>query len=658
MTDRLAPATLVFREDGTLVSPAYGDIYHSAAGALAQAEHVFLRGNRLPERWRGRRHFTIVETGFGTGCNFLATWAAWRADPSRSERLHFVSVEKHPFSREDLRKAAHHIVAGTTIDASLVDELADAWPMLTPGLHRVELDAGRVVLTLAFGDAREMLPSLVLRADAFYLDGFAPSRNAELWSVEVFRALAKLADEHASFATYTSAGDVKRALENAGFSYRKVAGFAGKRAMLVGEFAPRWKLRRHEPPCAFDADTRDAIVIGAGLAGCALVERLAARGWRVTLIDRHAELASEASGNRAGVFHPLVAIDDNFGARLSRAGYQYALSRWRAFEAAGHAFWRSREGLLQLASDEPEFARMQAAADALGMPDELASLLSREQASEQLGSETAQGGWFFPQGGSLDPTKLVAAACAMAGERLTRLADVEVARLVPREGGGWLALDANGATLASAAVAILANAADAPRLAGLRHAPVQQVRGQLSMLPAGSAPKVALPVIGDGYLIPFADGSALTGATYEPDDLDPIPREAGHRENLVRLAALLPHAQVNSNKLADPASLKGRVAFRCVASDRLPLAGALADEAAAATHARALSGAQPRDLPRAAGLYGAFGFGSRGFVWAWLAAELIASQLEGEPWPIERELAEAIDPARFLLRALRQGRVG
>lgn len=115
MTDRLDPATLVFRADGTLVSPAYGDIYHSAAGALAQAEHVFLRGNRLPERWRGRRGFTIVETGFGTGCNFLGTWAAWSADPARSKRLHFVSVEKHPFSREGLRKAARHIVAHTTI---------------------------------------------------------------------------------------------------------------------------------------------------------------------------------------------------------------------------------------------------------------------------------------------------------------------------------------------------------------------------------------------------------------------------------------------------------------------------------------------------------------------------------------------------------------
>lgn len=227
-----------------------------------------------------------------------------------------------------------------------------------------------------------------------------------------------------------------------------------------------------------------------------------------------------------------------------------------------------------------------------------------------------------------------------------------------RDGGGWLALDAKGATLASAAVAIVANAADAPRLAGLQYAPVQQVRGQLSMLPAGVAPEVALPVIGDGYLIPFADGSALTGATYDPDDLDPMPREAYHRDNLARLAALLPRAQADAEALTDPASLAGRVAFRCVASDRLPLAGALGDEAAAAAGARALSGAQARDVPRATGLYGAFGCGSHGFVWAWLATELIASQLEGEPWPIERELAEAIDPARFLLRALRQGRVG
>lgn len=657
MTDRLIPATLQRRENGTLVSSVHGALQPAeteAYPAPAQTGSGFLHGNGLPERWRGRRSFTIVETGFGAGVRFLATWAAWRADPARGERLHYVAIEARPFSRDDLHRAAEHMVASTTNRKAevecLIDALANAWPMLTPGLHRLEFDAGRVILTLAFGDLDAMLSSLVLRADAFHIDTFAVRSNRKGNAAATCRALAKLADEQATFAIDEIDEDMRKALQNAGFSYRE-----DDRA---GIFAPRWKVRRHEPPRAHDAASRDAIVIGAGLAGSALAERLAARGWHVTLIERHNTVACEASGNPAGVFHPLVAIDDNFGARLSRAGYLYALSRWRAFEAAGHDFARSANGLLQLACDDDEFTRMQAAAGALGMPETLAVLLTREQAAERLHTDTAHGGWFFPHGGSLDPAALARAACAMAGERLTRVHGVDVAQLVPREGGGWRAIDADGATLAEASVAIVANAADAPRVAQLRHAPVQIVRGQLTLLQAGVAPAIALPVIGDGYLIPFPDGTALTGATYDPDDADPALRADDHRDNLTRLAALLPRSNVDTGAIADPAALAGRVAFRCVASDRLPMAGELGDEPVAAARATALSGAQARDVPRAAGLYGAFGFGSRGFIWAALCAELIASQLDGEPWPIERELAEAIDPARFLLRDLRQGRAG
>ncbi|MDN7674007.1 bifunctional tRNA (5-methylaminomethyl-2-thiouridine)(34)-methyltransferase MnmD/FAD-dependent 5-carboxymethylaminomethyl-2-thiouridine(34) oxidoreductase MnmC [Burkholderia oklahomensis] len=653
MPDRIVPATLVFREDGTVVSPLYGDIYHSAAGALAQADHVFIRGNDLPRRWRHKRTFTIVETGFGIGCNFLATWVAWRADPSHGERLHFVSVEKHPFARDDLRRAAAHIVAYTTIEP-LVDELANAWPAMTPGVHRLEFDDGRVTLTLVFGDALDVLPNLVLRANAFYLDGFAPSKNADMWSPAIFKSLAKLADEHATFATYTSAGTVKRALDEAGFTHRKIEGFAGKRAMLVGEFAPRWRVRRHEPPRARAVETRDALVIGAGLAGCAVVERLAARGWHVTLIERRAEIASEASGNPAGVFHPMIARDDNLAARLSRAGFLHALNRWCALERAGHAFARSTQGLVQLATSDDEFERMRESIDALGVPAELASTLSRDEARALLRTDVAYGGWLFPQGGSINPAALAAAQCAAAGEKLTRIVGVEVARLERGDDGRWRALDASGATLAQASVVVIANAADAARIAGLRHAPTQRVRGQLTLLPPGSAPDVAVPVIGDGYVVPLAGGVTLTGATYEPDDTDATLREAGHRENLVRLERLLPEFSAAS---LDASTLTGRVGFRCVASDRLPLVGELGDEAAAARDAAALTGARLRDVPRAAGLYGAFGYGSRGLVWAALGAELIAAQIEGEPWPLERELAEAIDPARFLVRALRHGRV-
>lgn len=197
-----------------------------------------------------------------------------------------MSTEKHPFSAADLRRL-HATTISDPLIAELADTLAIAWPMLVPGTHRLEFEGGRVVLTLIFADALDSLPTLRLRADAFYLDGFAPAKNPELWSPAIFRSLARVAGDDATFSTYSSAGDVKRALTQCGFEYRKVDGFGWKRAMLVGRFAPRWRVRRYEPPAPFGHDERHAVVIGAGLAGCAVIERLAARGWRVTSLERH-----------------------------------------------------------------------------------------------------------------------------------------------------------------------------------------------------------------------------------------------------------------------------------------------------------------------------------------------------------------------------------
>lgn len=657
MTAALIPATLAFRDDGTPFSPAYGDIYHSAAGALAQARHVFVGGNALPGRWRGRRTFTILETGFGMGGNFLATWAAWRANPARCERLGFVSIEKHPFSARDLRALHARIVADATV-APLAAQLADAWPMLVPGLHRLEFEGGRVTLTIAFGDALELLPKLWLRADAFYLDGFAPEKNPDLWSTPVFKALARLAGHEATLATYTCAGHVRRGLEDAGFVCGKAEGFAGKRAMLVGRFAPRWRVRRHEPPLPLAVDERHAIVIGAGLAGCALIERLAARGWHVTAIERRAAAAREASGNPAGVFHPLISRDDSIASRITRAGFLYALRRWRALEQAGHSFARSDHGLIHLADDDEEAHALTHAIAELGYPPEFVRPISVADAQAATLVTLVRGGWFYPQGGSLDPAALCVAQCAAAttfGSSVTWRFGRGVA-CVERRGEAWDALDEAGGLIARAPVVIFANARDAARAAGLRHAPTRIVRGQLTRLPAHLAPGLHLPLVGDGYAVPLAD-ELLTGATYELDDADDVLRPTGHAENLARLARMMPGL---ASALADldVATLGGRVAFRCVTSDRLPMIGALADEAACASQAASLRGAWPLDLPRADGLYGAFAFGSRGLVWSSLGAELIASQLEGEAWPLERDLAESLDPARYLVRALRQGTVG
>ncbi|MEZ0604980.1 bifunctional tRNA (5-methylaminomethyl-2-thiouridine)(34)-methyltransferase MnmD/FAD-dependent 5-carboxymethylaminomethyl-2-thiouridine(34) oxidoreductase MnmC [Paraburkholderia sp. IW21] len=652
MTDPLIPAVLAFRDNGTPFSPLYDDIYHSAVGSLEQAQYVFLRGNGLPDRWQGRRMFTVLETGFGMGINFLMTWAAWRADPARCERLHFVSTEKHPFTQVDLQSAYAATITDPTI-AALAQTLANAWPMLVPGTHRLEFDDGRIVLTLVFGDAAETLPNLRLRADAFYLDGFAPAKNPAIWTPAIFKALARTAGEGATFSTYSSAGDIKRALTQSGFEYRKVDGFGWKRAMLVGHFAPRWRVRRYEPPAPLAVDEQHAIVIGAGLAGCAVIERLAARGWRITSLERHASVAQDASGNPAGVFHPMISRDDSVASRVTRAGFLYTLRRWAELERLGHRPLRGGPGLLQIAANEEEARSMSEAIAAFGYPSEYVSPVSLSEAQRLAGMPLAQSGWLFPQGGWIDPASLCAAQCAAAGDLLERRFGMEAAR-IERSDKQWTVFDAAGQAIARAPVVIVASAHDAARIAGLQHAPTRSIRGQLTLLPPGTVPPLKMPVIGEGYAVSLADGATLTGATYELDDPDTSLRPDGHLENLERVAQMLP-AFDGAVDPAQAAALAGRVAFRCVTSDRMPMIGNLADEATATRDAQRLRGAWPLDLPRLDGLYGAFAYGSRGLVWAALGAELIASQIEGEPWPLERDLAEDIDPARFLLRTLRQG---
>lgn len=230
---RIEPAQLSFNPEGLPVSENYGDVYHSSAGGHAQAHHVFLAGNDLPARWQGKERFTILETGFGLGVNFLATWLVWANDPQACRELHFVSLEKHPFTAADL------VVAHTAWPefADLVAELHSKWPPLVAGEHRVELAGGRVILQLIFSDAMVALAELNAAVDAFYLDGFSPARNPELWSPALCRSLALQANPGATLATWSVAGSVRRALAAAGFSVRKRPGFASKRQMLTGIYS-------------------------------------------------------------------------------------------------------------------------------------------------------------------------------------------------------------------------------------------------------------------------------------------------------------------------------------------------------------------------------------------------------------------------------------
>jgi tRNA 5-methylaminomethyl-2-thiouridine biosynthesis bifunctional protein len=590
----LVPASLAFAAGGTPFSEAYGDVYHSAAGGAAQARHVFLRGNGLPGRWRGWRSFTVLETGFGFGLSFLATWQAWREDPGRCARLHFVSVEKHPFTVSDLS-----VLYGK--DTELKSrELIARWPILVPGMHRLEFEGGNVVLTLYLGDIADGLPQLQLAADAIYLDGFAPQKNPRMWEPALLRHLGRLAAPGATLATWSVAASVREALEGAGFAVEKDTGFGTKREMLRGTLVPRKKTETGQEI------SRSAIVIGAGVAGAAVSERLAARGWAVTLIERHAGPAEEASGNLAGIFHPVVAPDDSLFARYTRASFLYLLQQWP--DLAGLEW--DRCGVLQLARNPDERASQQRALGLLGYPKRYAQF------------DPARGGIWFPEGGWVRPKSLVEGLLSRPGIR-TRYG-FEVFDL-ENSGQIWNARDKQGKTIASAPVVILANASDALRLAPQPDARLRRVRGQLTLVPAIEGLKHV--VLRGGMALPGIGGVSVVGSSYDVGDEDAAPRADSHAGNLERLEQMLPGASAG----LDPEKLDGRVAFRAVVPDRLPMVG-----------------------PLGGGLYGAFAFGSRGLLWAGLAGEIIAGMLEGEPLPVERKLAAAVDPGRFSLRAKRK----
>jgi tRNA 5-methylaminomethyl-2-thiouridine biosynthesis bifunctional protein len=430
---------------------------------------------------------------------------------------------------------------------------------------------------------------------------------------------------------------VREALRVAGFEVEKRPGFAQKRDMLQA------RLIRNGRDATAPRERR-ALVIGAGIAGAAVSERLCARGWQVTLIERQARRPAGDPGRHAGVFHPVVTPDDSLFARLTRAGFLAALARWRALEAAAVAPIWDACGVLQLARDEREDAAQRNAIRALGLPPEYAQYATRAEASAHAGVPVSAGGVWFPTSGWIRPLSLIDAQLAAAGSRLETRFGCEVAR-ISRAVDGWVALDGAGAAIARAPVVVLANAAEALKLAPARAIRIRRVRGQITFLPGERfvAPRVV--VLRGGFVLPAIHGESLAGASYDFDDDDPAPRASSHAGNLERLARIVPGAGAD----LDPAVLEGVVGFRAVAPDRLPLIGALAAEELAAPRNPRLA-----TLPRRDGLYGTFAFGSRGLLWAGLGAELLASQLEGEPLPMEARLAEALDPGRFLLRALRR----
>jgi tRNA 5-methylaminomethyl-2-thiouridine biosynthesis bifunctional protein len=585
---------------------------------------------------RQQHSATVVDLHFGIGLAFLLTcqrFAALRQEGG-AQRLHYVAIVPHPCDVAQLAQV--HATWPHLHDLAL--QLQAVWPLPLPGTHRLTLCDGAVTLTLVLGELDHELSRLDAPADLFYLHAdparFDPA--AAQWNAHQCKRIARQAWTGAHVLVYEGDQAVAQAMRQSGFVAQPLP------SALALHYAPGWArpgthvTASDTPLLRQPQHARHALVIGAGMAGCAAAERLSARGWRIDLIDACDGPAQRASGNHGGLFMPALARDESPLARLSRAAYLYALNHWQ--QLGGVGLERTEQdgvagelcGVLQLGRDAKQARSFEQAAAEWNYPQPYARWLSQDQSAALLGMPVPTGGYLFERAGWLNPPSLCRRLLALA--RVQAPLQEHFGRTVStltRNAQGWQALDAGGGVIATAPVVIIAAGAQAralPQSAGL---PLQAVRGQVSHLAADDFPVLPVAMCGDGYLTRAYQGQLCIGASYDRDP-DPAMWPASHAENLQRLQNMLPQISTHYDLPPTDAPASGRVGFRCIAPDRLPLAGPLPTGDAADT-----------------GLYSLLGYASRGLIWAPLMAELLAAMLEREPLPLPRELVAAVDPGRF-----------
>jgi tRNA 5-methylaminomethyl-2-thiouridine biosynthesis bifunctional protein len=608
-----------------------------------------------PGAWAGAPCYVLMNTAWDDGAHFVATWAAWRADAQRPQRLVYVAITPTA-AREAWQAALAH-----SASPELAAQLVAACPPASPDLHLLHFEGGAVVVHLAVGTLDQWLPQLQLSANALILPAREESTHSRLFS-----ACARLSAPGAVALTPDTAA-ARQGLQTAGFIIgQSTAGLLRTQRPQAQEpgyrplpLAPRGRR------CAKPSQT--AVVIGAGLAGAAAAQALARQGLQVTVLEQDPQPALRASGNLAGLFHSVVHAQDGAHALLLRAAALYAATHYQGLMSAGAR--GDVQGLLRgLLEDEaaptqpaqaPKVETLRALLQRLGLPPEHVQAIGAEAASALAGTALPISAWHCVQAGWMNPPSVVQAWLATPGVTLQTQAPVQALRRGSDQ-RTWQAVDAQGTVLAEAPIMVVASAQDSARLlapwsdAGTW--PLENTRGQVTHIPTAHAaawqlPRPRIPVASGAYALSLPEdlgGGLLCGATKQWDDADPTVRMADHHHNLGQLQALLGWSAPPG---ANMTALGGRVGWRLAATDRLPVVGAVASTALAGL--RQLE--QPRHVPRVEGLYVCTALGARGLTVAPLMGEVLAAWVTGNAMPLPCRVLDAIDPARFIARAQRQG---
>nr|WP_287855879.1 bifunctional tRNA (5-methylaminomethyl-2-thiouridine)(34)-methyltransferase MnmD/FAD-dependent 5-carboxymethylaminomethyl-2-thiouridine(34) oxidoreductase MnmC [Klebsiella sp.] len=654
----IQPANLEFNAEGTPVSRDFDDVYFSNDNGLEETRYVFLSGNQLNERFPIHSHplFIVAESGFGTGLNFLTLWQAFdvfhRDNPEATlQRLHFISFEKFPLKADDLSLAHQHWPELTP----WAEQLQAQWPQPLAGCHRLLLDDGRVTLDLWFGDINELTneldDSLNQQVDAWFLDGFAPAKNPDMWTPELFSAMARLARPGGTLATFTSAGFVRRGLQEAGFSMQKRKGFGRKREMLVGEMKQTLDFASRTPWFARSGtEQRDVAIIGGGIASALLSLALLRRGWQVTLYCADSAPAEGASGNRQGALYPLLSQHDPALARFFPAAFTFAR---RLYDTLPVQFDHDWCGVTQLAWDEKSAQKIAQMLE-LNLPPEIAVAVNAQTVAQTCGVDTDCGGITYPAGGWLCPQQLTAELFALAATRGLHVHYDYPVETISTDNDGWQLNQRQHHE-----VAVLANGYQVTDFSQTTHLPMYPVAGQVSHIPTTPGLSQLRQVLCyDGYLTPQNPNNQqhCIGASYHRGQTDTTFSAVDQQQNRQRLIDCLP--QIKWVQEVDVSANEARSGVRCATRDHLPMAGNVPDYDRTLSEYASLAERQERaiEAPIYRNLYLLAALGSRGLCSAPLMAEILAAQMSNEPLPMDRETLAALNPNRLWVRKLLKGK--
>jgi tRNA 5-methylaminomethyl-2-thiouridine biosynthesis bifunctional protein len=670
--DSIINAKLGWNSVGTPVSDQFDDVYFSNVSGLDESRYVFLENNHLPERWHSydTRRFVIAETGFGTGLNFLAAWQCFdtfrQQNPdSRVKELHFISFEKYPLSHDDLIKAH---TAWPELKA-YADQLAAHYPIALPGCQRLVLADGAVTLDLWFGDIEGCLPEVPTNSqglvDAWFLDGFAPSKNPDMWNANVFNGMAKLAKQGCTCATFTAAGFVRRGLIDAGFSMHKVAGFATKREMICGVLEVRNKQSNMLPWYARPTNEpiEELAIIGGGIASASLALALCRRGVKVTLYCADKQAAQNASSNRQGAIYPLLSGQHTPASQIFSSAFLYTR---QAINQLAEKFSFDHEwcGVTQLAWNDK-------AADKLAntltgnFPDSLLTPLTSEQTEQAIGLASDLASVSYPLGGWLNPQQFTQNLLHYLVNQfgLTIQYSTEVSQVKRLAGDNSWQLTVSSPTeheqIRQHQAVVIANGYRFDQFEQTAQIPATAVKGQVSHVPTtDSLAKLKTVLCYNGYMTPQnpANGHHCMGASHDRQNINQAFDADAQVDNRYKLVRSLPNQAWPEE--VDVSGNLSRQGIRSVTRDHLPFVGQVCDLELIKTQYAHLKQQQDEAPPVASypNLFCLLALGGRGLCSAPLMGELLASQICNHPLPLSVRLLESIHPAKIWVRKLLKGR--